>query len=100
MHSNCNAVGLQHCLPVYYENLVKNPKIEIEKVLNFLAIPWSDRVLNHEKYLRNRLYKKEFYKPINTNSLSKWIGNLPEAVLSKLKTISPMLIKLGYNFTS
>ncbi|KAK7925786.1 hypothetical protein WMY93_008096 [Mugilogobius chulae] len=36
-------------------------------------------------------------KPVNTEALSKWVGNIPSDVLSDMAEIAPMLSRLGYD---
>lgn len=36
-------------------------------------------------------------KPVNTDALSKWVGNIPPDVISEMAEIAPMLARLGYN---
>lgn len=39
-------------------------------------------------------------KPVNTNSLLKWVGLIPEDVIEDIDEIAPMLSELGYDTTS
>lgn len=36
-------------------------------------------------------------KPINLDGLSKWVGQIPEDVVSDMANIAPMLATLGYD---
>lgn len=36
-------------------------------------------------------------KPVNTEALSKWVGNIPPDVMSDMAEIAPMLARLGYD---
>ncbi|KAH9524267.1 Protein-tyrosine sulfotransferase 1 [Bulinus truncatus] len=36
-------------------------------------------------------------KPVNIEALSKWVGALPDDVVSDMETIAPMLRTLGYD---
>lgn len=36
-------------------------------------------------------------KPVNTEALSKWVGNVPPDVMSEMADIAPMLARLGYS---
>lgn len=51
MHKQCEQLGPTMCLPVHYEQLVLQPKVWLEKILQFLDVPWNDSVLNHEKFI-------------------------------------------------
>lgn len=51
MFAQCELLGSEKCLIVYYEKLVLNPKEWTEKILKFLNLPWSDNVLHHEDFI-------------------------------------------------
>lgn len=36
---------------VHYEQLVLQPKKSMEKILEFLDIPWNESVLHHEDFI-------------------------------------------------
>lgn len=36
-------------------------------------------------------------KPVNTEALSKWVGHIPDDVISEMAEIAPMLARLGYD---
>lgn len=36
-------------------------------------------------------------KPINTEALTKWVGNIPKDIVRDIDKIAPMLAKLGYD---
>lgn len=36
-------------------------------------------------------------KPVNTEALSKWVGNIPPDVINDMAEIAPMLARLGYD---
>ena len=36
-------------------------------------------------------------KPVNTEALSKWVGDIPRDVLGDMDSIAPMLRQLGYD---
>lgn len=55
MWNNCQKVGKSYCHPVYFESLVKDPKNELERVLNFLGVAWSDNVLNHQMFINKEV---------------------------------------------
>ena len=48
MFSQCMAVSVDRCLPVYYEQLVLQPRQQLGRVLQFLGLDWDDAVLSHE----------------------------------------------------
>nr|XP_023012893.1 protein-tyrosine sulfotransferase-like [Leptinotarsa decemlineata] len=100
MNSQCRELGPDRCLRVPYEQLVLHPKKWMEKVLEFLDIPWSDSVLHHEDFINNGIELSNVKKkhiPVNLEALSKWVGNIPEDVIKDMAHIAPMLSVLGYD---
>ena len=55
MYDQCQQVGPNQCMMVYYEQLVLQPKRTIEKILEFLNIPWHDNVLHHEELIGEKI---------------------------------------------
>ena len=48
MYEECMKHGETVCLPVYYEQLVLHPETQMRRILQFLNIPWDEKVLHHE----------------------------------------------------
>ncbi|XP_037543843.1 protein-tyrosine sulfotransferase 1 [Nematolebias whitei] len=106
MFTQCQAAGVSKCLPVQYEQLVLHPEQEMKKLLNFLELQWDQSVLHHEELIGKAggvsLSKVErstdqVMKPVNTEALSKWVGNIPPDVINDMAEIAPMLARLGYD---
>ncbi|KAI1291754.1 Protein-tyrosine sulfotransferase [Halotydeus destructor] len=106
MNYQCQQLGPDVCLPVYYEQLILKPREWLEKILNFLKVPWNDSVLHHEQFINKpggiSLSKLErstdqVIKPINLEALSKWVGHIPDEVVRDMANIAPMLASLGYD---
>jgi protein-tyrosine sulfotransferase len=55
MYEQCNEVGPQRCLMVYYEQLVLHPEKEMRKILEYLDLPWNDQVLKHEELIGKQI---------------------------------------------
>lgn len=51
MFAQCELMGSDKCLIVYYEKLVLFPKETTEKILKFLNIEWHENVLHHEDFV-------------------------------------------------
>ena len=66
MDYQCDQLGAGVCLPVYYEQLVLDPRKTLKSILSFLHVPWNDSVLNHEQLVN---------KPGGI-SLSKWVAEI------------------------
>ena len=71
--------------PVKYHKLVQEPREEIERVLFFLKIPWSDEVLRHHE-----LHKGVFIgntnsqRKIDVSSLEKWRKRFSEEEIKRI----------------
>ncbi|XP_013384364.1 protein-tyrosine sulfotransferase 1 [Lingula anatina] len=109
IYDQCVAVGNKQCLPVHYEQLVLHPKSEMERILNFLNVPWNDSVLHHEKSIgkpggvslsRKELSTDQVNKPLNKDALWKWVDHIPQNTRENIGKIAPMLSVLGYDITS
>ncbi|KAM8835587.1 protein-tyrosine sulfotransferase 1-like isoform 1-T1 [Synchiropus picturatus] len=104
MFSQCQATS--RCRAVRYEQLVLHPEQEMRKLLHFLELKWDESVLHHEQLIGKAggvsLSKVErstdqVMKAVNTEALSKWVGNIPADVLADMAEIAPMLARLGYD---
>uniref|UniRef100_A0AC35G249 Protein-tyrosine sulfotransferase n=1 Tax=Panagrolaimus sp. PS1159 TaxID=55785 RepID=A0AC35G249_9BILA len=104
MYNSCEFLGPEICLPVYYEKLILSPKEQMQKIINFLEIDFSQNVLEHHKHIGDeiRLSPREFStsqvkNKINQDALDAWVGFFPDELLAKLDEVAPMLTKLGYD---
>ncbi|CAO1409341.1 unnamed protein product [Diamesa serratosioi] len=106
MHEQCQEIGKEGCMMVFYEQLVLHPEEWMRKILKFLDIPWNASVLHHEEYINKQngvaLSKVErssdqVIKPVNLEALNKWVGAFPEDVVRDMADIAPMLSVLGYD---
>lgn len=50
MLNECDLVG-PNCLKVRYESLVLRPREQLQRILNFLDLPWSENVMHHEEFV-------------------------------------------------
>ena len=53
MLGQCDKLGESKCIRVFYEKLVTNTRIELDRLLEFLKIPWHDDMLHHHLLLQN-----------------------------------------------
>merc|ERR1712212_438952 len=102
MDQQCELIGADRCLVVYYEQLVLHPQRWMSKILKFLDLPWDDAVLHHQDYINKqgdngiRVSIKErssdqIVKPINVEALTQWVGYYDDDVLKDMEEIAPML---------
>ncbi|XP_047740975.1 protein-tyrosine sulfotransferase [Hyalella azteca] len=106
MNQQCEELGPERCLAVHYEQLVLHPRSTMEAVLEFFDLPWDENVMHHEEHINKpggvSLSKVErssdqVVKPVNLDGLTKWVGQIPEDVISEMASIAPMLATLGYD---
>jgi hypothetical protein len=89
---------------VNYERLTADPESELRDVLEFLELPWDDRVLNFQnedltiyKNPMGHLSAEQVNKPINTSSVGRWKRDLSPGELAAFEAVAcHMLAKLGY----
>jgi hypothetical protein len=93
---------MKNYIEIRYEDLVSNPKFEVEKICNFLNINFDENMLNHKeraelKDVKTHKHYSNVKKPINTRSIGKYKRNLSELQKNKVeKIIQDDLIKLNY----
>uniref|UniRef100_T1J9P8 Protein-tyrosine sulfotransferase n=1 Tax=Strigamia maritima TaxID=126957 RepID=T1J9P8_STRMM len=106
MYLQCKEVGPDRCLRVYYEQLVLHPREQMDRILEFLVVPWNESVLHHEQFINKpggiSLSKMErssdqVVKPVNLEALSKWVGHIPDDCVRDMASVAPMLAMLGYD---
>lgn len=91
---------------VYYEELVQKPKETIEKMIDFLDIPWEDVLLSHHKVKHAdtdehgiTIGNNDTKLPIFTKSIGKYNEKFSKSQIEDIMDISGDLMKkLGYNF--
>ncbi|CAH8499192.1 unnamed protein product [Schistosoma intercalatum] len=106
MIEDCQHIGIHRCMTVRYECLVIKPKREIQKILNFLDLPWDEKLLNHEKYVNetSMINKYEassvqFVKAIHKESLYAWSNSnsiIPRNLITTMHKNNSLLARLGY----
>lgn len=111
VNKQCKKIGKEFCLAIKYEDLVLRPEHTLKAVVNFLNETWNDKLLKHQDFIDNITISKsewsshQIVKPINTKSLTQWVGKIP---INEEKTsfINPLLsifnystdaLKLNYN---
>ncbi|VDL98412.1 unnamed protein product, partial [Schistocephalus solidus] len=98
----CVRAGPNRCMAVRYEHLVLRPRESMEKILQFLNLPWDEAVLNHEKSVDDLVKEKstnQVVYPIYTNALTDWANDravMTPDVLREMKGLS-MLREFGYS---
>lgn len=84
-----------------YESLVESPKTELERVLEFLGLPWDEQVLNHAEHARGRgLINTPSYhqvtQPVYRSARGRWqryAGHMQPV----LPVLAPFCDAFGYD---
>jgi len=92
-------------IKIHYEDLVKDKKLKIKEVLDFLKLDWEDSVLCHEKQSHVEtdssgitVGKNDTKIPINASSIDRYKKFLNRNEVSEILEVSrDMMTKLGYN---
>ena len=91
---------------VKYEDLVLHPRSTLHTIVNFVGVEWHDWLMEHEKHMDmiglSGVEKStdQVKKPLYTDSLTAWVGQIPADVEKDLRTIAPMIATLGYDIAS
>ena len=51
MNDQCDDLGPDYCMRVYYEQLILHPRTWLTKILKFLNLPWTETVMHHEQQI-------------------------------------------------
>lgn len=106
MNEQCNKIGSERCMIVYYEQLVLHPKRWMTLILDFLDLPWDESVLHHEEKINKpggvrvsmvERSSDQIIKPINVDALTTWVGHYSQDLLDDMDAVAPMLEKFGYD---
>ncbi len=83
---------------VKYETLVKHPKEEIKKALDFLNIPWHRNVLKHHRLHKGiHMGKTDYSKPIDSENVGRWRTLFSKEELELINELtSPLAESMGY----
>jgi hypothetical protein len=85
-------------LLIRYEDLISDPKQEIEKVLNDLGLPWHESVLRHHE-LHTGLVSGETdsARPIDATNTGKWKAALSDTDLEVIREVtSGLALRMCY----
>lgn len=77
-------------LDVVYEDLVRDPKRSLSRVLAYLDVEWDDNILQHRHILKAEIRPglSSTQRPIDTQSLEKWQSLFNASDLSVIKAYS------------
>lgn len=83
-----------------YEDVVADLEREARRVLEFLGLPWDDRVLKFYEHAREKLVRSPTYqdvtRPVYSASISKW-QNYAKYFEPELDKLKPFITEFGYD---
>jgi len=86
-------------MEVRYEEMVADLEGTSRKVLEFLGLPWNERVLRFNEHARQRLVRSPTYadvaKPIFTGAIGRW-RNYEKHLEPWMDNLTPLLKAFGY----
>ncbi len=87
------------CIEVRYEDMVENLETISRRVVDFLNVPWNERVLQFNKHRRNNAMRAPTYaevaKPIFKTAVGRW-RNYQRYLEPHLDKLAPFLKAFGY----
>ncbi len=87
-------------IEVHYEDTVRDLAREARRVLEALALPWDDAVLNYRDRAKRKPVRSPSYeevaRPIFTNSIGRW-QNYERHLAPVTAKLAPLIKSLGYD---
>ena len=82
-----------------YEDVVVNLEGEARKILNFLGLPWDEKVLKFYEHAREKMVRSPTYKdvtqPVYNRSVGRW-QHYAKHLEPILETLEPFIKEFGY----
>jgi hypothetical protein len=82
-----------------YEDVVANLEVEARKILEFLGLPWDDKVLKFYEHAREKIVRSPTYQdvtqPVYHKSVGRW-RNYARQMEPALEALAPYLKEFGY----
>jgi tetratricopeptide (TPR) repeat protein len=86
-------------IEVRYEDVVADLEGQARRLLEFLGLPWDERVLEFDKHARKRLVRSPTYeavtKKIYTSSVGRW-KNYGKQLEPYIEILQPYIDEFGY----
>jgi len=87
------------CLESRYETLVRQPEAETRRVLNFLELPWNEKLLSFHEQSRSKQIRTPTYadaaQPLYQRAIGRW-KNYEKHLAPHLDILLPHLRAFGY----
>ncbi len=90
-------------LEVRYEDMVENLEAVSRRTLDFLGVPWDERVLRFDEHARQKLVRSPTYadvaKPVFKRAVARW-RNYQKYLEPYLTALEPFVKAFGYETTN
>jgi Flp pilus assembly protein TadD len=87
-------------LEVHYEDMVSNLEPVARRTLDYLGLPWSDRIREFQKHAATRVVRSPTYadvrKPVTSQAVGRW-RNYQKYLEPHLSQLEPLVKAFGYD---
>jgi hypothetical protein len=95
-----SALGLEHHV-VRYERLIDDPRAEMRSLIDYLGLPWDDKVLDHTRRARERgrIWTSSYHQvtePIYGHARYRW-ERYRKHLAPHLQQLAPHIAGFGYD---
>lgn len=56
-----NGTRKGHCMPVFYELLVRDPELWLRRIYSFIDIPFNKDTLHHQDFVAGRVRLSKYF---------------------------------------
>lgn len=93
-------LGPDQYIELRYEDLVADPVEQLQRLCEFLKIPYSNQMLQHYETgpkLIDKPYHERLAEPVNASAVERWRSDLePEELALVEAKVGPLLDEFGY----
>jgi hypothetical protein len=81
-------------LPIYYEDLTRQPEVQLREVCRFLNVAWEDSLLDHPRIVHREVFENGLTvgdtdpkRSIDRTSVGQWRQHLTEEQVAQIATV-------------
>lgn len=88
-------------LSLSYEELISGPKAHLERISDFIGLPFDEAMLDHTSAARKlvneseKAWKTETFKPVNSTNHGKWVNELSRTEAAVIENASLWAMNTG-----